>query len=111
MNISLRLPNHPFFAISAWLQAMIAERAHKTQATCRQKRDELYFSPNQIREVSRPLGVTVECLKGSVWVTIDGDSRDVILGAGQSLRLDRDRRTLIMALGQAHVCCIDTVAV
>jgi hypothetical protein len=110
MSFTLSLPYSPHLAITTWFLAKVALLAHKTPSKSSLKFDELYFSPNQIRALVRPLGVTVECLKGSVWITIDGDSRDVILGAGESTILDREQRTLIMALGDAQVRCINKVA-
>ena len=110
MTSTLALPDHQFFTIFAWLKVKLDERAHKTPGTRRLKIDELYFFPNQIRKVVRPLGVSVQCLKGSVWITIDGDLRDIVLCAGQSIVLDRDQPTLIMAMEQAHVLYMDGVA-
>lgn len=58
---------------------------------------------DKIVEIKQALGVTVECLEGSVWVTLDGSTRDVILDAGQSFCVDRKQRTLIQALAAARV--------
>ena len=43
-------------------------------------------------------GDRVECLAGTLWVTQDGDPRDVVLGAGDGFTVDRDGRTLVSAL-------------
>jgi len=48
--------------------------------------------------LSAPLGQRVECLGGSVWITLDGDPRDIIVEAGQAFTADRNQRALIHAL-------------
>jgi hypothetical protein len=45
-----------------------------------------------------PLGHELECLAGCVWITLDGDPRDVVIEAGQAFTADRNQRTLIHAL-------------
>ncbi len=47
------------------------------------------------------LGARIECLEGSVWITFDGDCRDVVLHAGQDLLVDRQTPVLIQALSDA----------
>ena len=110
MNITLALPNHPLIAIATWLQTKLAEYSEPGQAVVGPKYDELCLASNEIRALASAQGVVVDCLKGSVWITIDGDTRDVILGAGQSLTLDRKERTLIMALEPSDVRCRHSVA-
>ena len=66
---------------------------------------------NEIVEVQQPLGITIECLAGSIWVTLDGDSRDVVLGTGQIFIVDRPQRTLIQALEAAHIRLIEPIGV
>lgn len=46
----------------------------------------------------KPLGQRVECLDGCVWITLDGDPRDVVLEAGQAFTADRNQPALIHAL-------------
>ena len=43
-------------------------------------------------------GGWIECTEGCVWLTHDGDCRDVLLAAGQSHMADRDSRLLIYAM-------------
>ena len=61
------------------------------------------LATNRILEIKQASGVTIECLEGSVWVTLDGEMRDVILAAGHSFNVDRNQRTLIQALDTARV--------
>ena len=42
-------------------------------------------------------------ISSSVWVTLDGDLRDLVLDAGQSCKIDSERRALIQALDPARV--------
>jgi len=53
--------------------------------------------------VLRPLGRDVHCDSGSLWVTFDGDRRDVILVAGQAHRCDRNTRLIVQALEEARL--------
>jgi hypothetical protein len=53
--------------------------------------------------LTQPLGLTVRCISGSVWLTHDGDSRDIVLRAGQSHTCDRAARLLVHALEPAAV--------
>jgi hypothetical protein len=50
-----------------------------------------------------PLQHEIACLRGSLWITHDGDPKDVVLEAGQSYRSDRRARMLIQALEDAYV--------
>lgn len=42
-------------------------------------------------------GRTVTCLTGSVWLTMEGDRRDIVLEPGASFVVDRDGLTLLAA--------------
>ena len=42
-------------------------------------------------------GRTVTCLSGSVWLTMEGDTRDVMLSPGAAFVVDRDGLTLLAA--------------
>jgi hypothetical protein len=54
---------------------------------------------DRVLRVERPLGQTVRCVEGCVWLTFDGDSRDVVLEAGSEHRCDRNARLLVQAIG------------
>jgi hypothetical protein len=53
--------------------------------------------------VMQPQGSIIECLNGSIWVTLDFDPRDVVLEAGQSFIADSDQRLLVHALNESRV--------
>jgi len=48
-------------------------------------------------------GLTVLCLKGSLWLTQQDDHRDVVLGAGEAFTLDRPGLAVLFALSSAAV--------
>jgi hypothetical protein len=43
-------------------------------------------------------GIEVSVAYGSVWLTQENDTDDVCLGAGESFRIARDRKTIVTAL-------------
>lgn len=46
-------------------------------------------------------GHELQCERGTLWVTQEGDLDDITLTAGQSARIDRNGTTLVMALTEA----------
>jgi hypothetical protein len=53
--------------------------------------------------LQRHTGDRIECVSGAVWVTQDGDLRDIVLTAGESFRLDRSGHALVSALADAGI--------
>jgi hypothetical protein len=51
----------------------------------------------------------IDVFEGLVWVTQDGDPRDVILEAGESFRFDGPGLTLVQAFDDARVLLTDLV--
>jgi hypothetical protein len=47
-------------------------------------------------------GMLVSCLTGTLWVTQQGDARDIVLEAGDDALIERDGLTLIAALDDAR---------
>jgi hypothetical protein len=60
-----------------------------------------YLMRRQTFNLHTRKGQRIECRTGQIWVTQDGDARDVILGSDESFTLDRSGRTLISALEDA----------
>ena len=56
----------------------------------------------RIDRLHRSVQRRVACLSGSLWITQDGDLRDIVLGAGESFELDRPGDALISALADSH---------
>lgn len=57
-----------------------------------------HLDKGSIVAVERALGRSVECLRGCLWITHDGDARDIVLNHGDRYIADRDARMLIQAL-------------
>jgi hypothetical protein len=53
--------------------------------------------------IARPLGRTITCETGTLWLTFDNESADVILEAGQSHRCAKGSKLAIHALSDARV--------
>jgi hypothetical protein len=57
----------------------------------------LCLKRNQVVTVRDGSGNSIVCDSGTVWVTQDGDPRDIILRAGDSFTLDRNGAALVQA--------------
>ena len=53
--------------------------------------------------VARPLGRTVTCETGTLWLTFDNEPLDVVLEAGQSHRCEKASKLAIHALAAARL--------
>lgn len=104
---ALSTATHNHFSFSAWLLNGTAKDVDPISPSNSRLIATQEIARHKILEVKQPLGVTIECLEGSVWVTLDGDSRDVVLDAGQSFVVDRNQRTLLQALDAARVRLIE----
>lgn len=56
------------------------------------------LTPRQVRVLDCFFGGSVECVDGCVWLTFDGDCRDIVLQAGESHVADRQARLIVYAL-------------
>ena len=52
-------------------------------------------------------GVGIECRSGSVWVTIDSDTRDIVLEPGERFESTDHRRVLVSALESSCITVSD----
>lgn len=53
--------------------------------------------------IEHPFGREIGCLKGTLWITHDGDNKDIVLEAGGLYTADRDARMLVHAVADAVV--------
>ena len=59
---------------------------------------------------SETLHHRIECLGGTLWITQDGDRRDIVLQAGDSFTFDRPGDALISALDDSRFLLMETCA-
>lgn len=64
---------------------------------------EFRLGHNQVFALSRAASAAITVIKGSVWITQDGDLNDHILGAWQSLRVCGDAQVVVAAMSPARV--------
>lgn len=58
---------------------------------------------SQLMRLEHVRGWTVQALAGCVWITQDGDVRDVVLEAGDTMVLDRDVPVLMSPLEDSRL--------
>lgn len=58
---------------------------------------------HQTLEIEQPLGFRIVCRSGSVWITQDGDPRDIIVGSGDTFDFDRPGVAIVNAFRPATV--------
>ena len=61
----------------------------------------------RIRHVHAKKGRRVECVTGSIWITQDGDLRDVVLGPGEAFAFDRRGDALLSAFADSRYLVLD----
>jgi hypothetical protein len=65
--------------------------------------DGVCLKRNQMVKVRGGLGHSIVCDSGTVWVTQDGDARDIVLHAGNSFTLDREGLALVQAFEPSSI--------
>ena len=83
----------------SWSRGGVAERQAARDSSESEPR---CLERGAVLAVQRPLNRAVECLRGTLWVTHDGDPKDVVLEAGQTYLPERDARMLVQALSAAE---------
>ena len=56
------------------------------------------------------LGQRIEALDGRVWITMDGDLRDVVIDAGEGFTVDRSSDVLLSAMSDAQFVLLTATA-
>ncbi len=56
------------------------------------------------------LGQRIEALGGHVWITMDGDLRDIVLDAGEGFTVDRGGDVLLSAISDAQFAVLTSTA-
>jgi len=52
-------------------------------------------------------GSSVQCLEGALWLTQQGDARDIVLKAGDKAVIERDGTSIVFALRDARFVLSD----
>lgn len=53
---------------------------------------------NDVIRLGKARGQRIESVLGRLWVTIDGDARDIVLDPGEGFSIDRDDDVLVSAM-------------
>jgi DUF2917 family protein len=61
----------------------------------------------KIRHLHAETGRRVEVVSGTIWLTQDGDLRDIVLGAGQAFDFDRRGEALLSAFDDSRYLVLD----
>ncbi len=89
-------------ALAPWLRRAPAPAITRRSVAPAGPSSKLLYK-NSTLVVRNPMGVTVECIQGSLWLTHDGDCKDIILEAGQRYSSATRGRLLVHALDTAQV--------
>ena len=67
---------------------------------------EMYLERGKVVRLDNVRGVQVRVKQGALWITMQGDPRDVFLERGGSFRIDRDGTTVLQAAATAGLTTI-----
>ncbi|MEO8806373.1 MAG: DUF2917 domain-containing protein [Burkholderiaceae bacterium] len=56
----------------------------------------------EILHLRQALGQRIEALGGRLWITMDGDLRDIVIDAGEGFTVDRSSDVLLSAISDAQ---------
>ena len=64
------------------------------------------LAPNELVKLDEARGTTLRVTRGSLWITLEDDTRDIVLEAGDSYVIDRGGLTLVEAQSASSVCVL-----
>jgi hypothetical protein len=64
---------------------------------------DIRLAPRALFDLPDASGAEIRCLSGTVWITVDGDRRDVVLEAGESFSTGQHGRALVYAIGASAI--------
>lgn len=59
---------------------------------------EFNLAKNAIFNIQDPSGIQISCHSGSLWITLDGDTKDTVINSGESFITSTHRRAVVNAL-------------
>jgi hypothetical protein len=67
----------------------------------------LILGKGKVRHLHAQTGRRVEVLSGSLWITIDGDRRDIVLRGGEAFDFDRSGDALLSAFADSRYLVLE----
>lgn len=64
---------------------------------------EVALERRSLFQVADPSGLEIACTRGSVWITLDHDTRDIVLAQGETFFTTEHRRALVYAFDAAVI--------
>jgi hypothetical protein len=64
------------------------------------------LAPGELVELDGARGTTLRVTRGTLWITLENDVRDVVLSPGDTFTIDRGGLTLVEAQNKATVCVL-----
>jgi hypothetical protein len=64
------------------------------------------LAPREILRLDGARGTTLRVTRGTLWLTLEDDPRDIVLGTGDSFTVDRGGLTVLEAQSDATVCAL-----
>jgi len=61
----------------------------------------------ELRPIADGRGCCVQCLSGALWLTQQGDARDIVLEAGDRAVIERNGTSIVFALSDARFVLTD----
>ena len=61
---------------------------------------------NELVRLDGARGTTLRVTRGTLWITLENDTRDIVLTAGDSYTIDRGGLTLVEAQSASTVCVL-----
>jgi hypothetical protein len=64
------------------------------------------LAPGELVQLDGARGTTLRVTRGTLWVTLEDDLRDIVLSAGDTFTVDRGGLTIVEAQGATTVCVL-----
>jgi hypothetical protein len=64
------------------------------------------LAPSELVRLDGARGTTLRVTRGTLWITLENDTRDIVLAAGDSYMIDRGGLTLVEAQSASTVCVL-----